>query len=61
MFSEIEHACLLTMARDCRRMGLSPAESRAEIQARMQGFCAAHRIRQAVYTAFHPESCPDLA
>ena len=61
MFSEFEHTCLLQMARRCRRQGLSPSESRAEISARLHGFSAPHCIRQAVYTAFHPESCPDLA
>lgn len=60
MFSEFEHSCLLTMALECRRNGLSPSESRASIKQRTGGFCAPLMIRQVVHTVFHPEDCPDL-
>lgn len=61
MFSEFEHACLLEMARTCKKQGLSKAESRAAIRAHTHGFSSRHRIMQVVHTAFHPEHCPDLA
>ena len=60
MFSEFEHGCLLDMALECRRKGLSPSESRASISRRTRGFSAPFMIRQVVQTAFHPEHCPDL-
>lgn len=60
MFSEFEHSCLLTMALECRRNGLTPSESRATIRHRTGGFSAPLMIRQVVHTAFHPEHCPDL-
>lgn len=60
MFSEFEHTCLLKMAFECRRKGLSPSESRASIKLRTRGFSAPLMIRQVVHTAFHPEHCPDL-
>ncbi|MCD9146901.1 hypothetical protein [Pseudophaeobacter flagellatus] len=60
MFSEFEHTCLLKMALECRRDGLSQSESRAVIKSRTGDFSAAFMIRQVVHTAFHPERCPDL-
>ncbi|CUH86814.1 hypothetical protein PH5382_00727 [Phaeobacter sp. CECT 5382] len=60
MFSEFEHGCLLEMALECKRKGLSQSESRASIRSRTSGFSAQFRIRQVVHTAFHPELCPDL-
>ncbi|MEP4711274.1 hypothetical protein [Pseudophaeobacter sp.] len=60
MFSEFEHSCLLDMALECRRNGLSPSESRASLRRRTREFSAPLMIRQVVHTAFHPEHCPDL-
>ncbi|MEP2715248.1 hypothetical protein [Pseudophaeobacter sp.] len=60
MFSEFEHNCLLEMALECRRKGLSQSESRASIRSRTRGFSAPLMIRRVVHTAFHPEHCPDL-
>ncbi|WP_281955274.1 hypothetical protein [Pseudophaeobacter arcticus] len=60
MFSEFEHSCLLDMALECRRKGLSQSESRATLNRQTRGFSAPFMIRQVVHTAFHPEHCPDL-
>ena len=60
MFSEFEHNCLLVLARECRRNGLSQSQSRARLRRRTRGFSAPLMIRQVVHTAFHPDHCPDL-
>jgi hypothetical protein len=58
MFSELEHNCLRRMAARCRNGGLDRAQTIAQIEADIGGFCTRFHIQQAVQAVFNP--LPDL-
>ncbi|MBY6135422.1 hypothetical protein KUV61_06270 [Nocardioides marinus] len=60
MFGELEHSCLLKMALECKRLGLTQSESLASLVEQTHGFSPHFKIQQVVHTVFHPGQNPDL-
>lgn len=60
MFGELEHSCLLKMALECKRMGLSQSESLSALIEQTHGLSSAFKIQQVINTAFNPGLNPDL-
>jgi hypothetical protein len=54
MFSECEHNCLLKLAQDCKRRGLTLIEAQRQIEKDFGGFTTSFRIAQAVRRVFAP-------
>lgn len=60
MFGELEHSCLLKMAIECKRLGLTQSECQSTLIEQTHGFSSAFKIQQVVNTAFNPGLNPDL-
>lgn len=54
MFSECEHNCLLKLAQECQRRGLTRIEAQSQIEKDFGGFTTSFRIAQAVRRVFMP-------
>jgi hypothetical protein len=52
MFSECEHSCLVRLAQDCKRRGMTHNEAQRQIENDFGGFSTSFRIAQAVQHAF---------